>query len=120
MNVVPLTLHHLMKYVYNNRIYQIEIDPELESFLQLEKGVTSPLKTLIPTSNIEPLEIEHNNMETVSKLFGDDWGSLEFTPSFMGEYILTQKKDEKKEQPTIISTQNYEQLSQASISYNIQ
>ena len=58
MNAVPSTLHRIMKYVYNNKIYQVEIDLEPESCVYLEKGATSPLRTLIPTSNIDPLEIE--------------------------------------------------------------
>ena len=85
MNAMPSTLDHIMKYVYNNHIYEIEIDPKPKSCLHLEKGATSPLKILIPTSKIDPLEIKHNDGEFPSKLFGDDWGSLEFTPSFMGE-----------------------------------
>lgn len=68
---------------------------------------------MIPTSNIE---IEHNDEEWTSKFSSDDWGSLEFTPSLMGAYILTQKKDEKQEQPTIMSMQNLDNLSQASAS----
>lgn len=37
------------------------------------------------------MEEEKQDMEIVSKLLEDDWGSLEFTPTFMGEYIITRK-----------------------------
>jgi hypothetical protein len=49
---VPSTLHHKMKYVYENQVYKVDIDPKLESFLQVSKGIGSPLNTLIPTLNI--------------------------------------------------------------------
>lgn len=54
IHIVPLTLHHKMQYVHNNKFYQIEMDPKMESFLQFEKGTTSPLNTLMPTSKIDP------------------------------------------------------------------
>jgi hypothetical protein len=83
MHGVASTLHHKMKYVYDNKVYQVEIDLEPEIFLQVEKGMTSHLNTLIPTSKIEPPEELKLEGNVILKLLGDDWGTLEFTPSFM-------------------------------------
>jgi hypothetical protein len=30
LHVVPSTIHHIMKYVFNNKAYKIGIDPEAE------------------------------------------------------------------------------------------
>lgn len=87
-----------MKYVYNIKVYQVVIDPELESYLQVENGKKNPLNTLISTSKIESLKEKKNEMEKVTKLLEDDWGSLNFTPLFMGEYIITTKETEKKKE----------------------
>lgn len=72
-----------MKYVYNNKVYQVEVYPKPKSFFQVEKGMASPLSTLIPSSHIEHMEEKKQEIEKVSKLLDDDLGSLEFTPSFM-------------------------------------
>lgn len=37
MNGVPSTLHHIMKYVYNNKVYTLKYDHELESCLMAER-----------------------------------------------------------------------------------
>lgn len=68
-----------MKYIYNNKIHKIEIDTDLEIFLQVDKGMISPLNTLIPTSNIESIKESKQEVDLMLKLLGDDQGSLDFT-----------------------------------------
>lgn len=79
MHAVHSNLHHKMKYVYNDKIYQIEIYHEPKSCLQVEKGMASPLNILIPTSNIKPTKESKEEVELMLKLLGDDKGSLDFT-----------------------------------------
>jgi hypothetical protein len=71
MHAVPSTLHQIMKYFYNNKVYQIEMDLNPESFLQVEKGNTSSQNTLIPTSHIETTKEETQDMGTISKLLDE-------------------------------------------------
>lgn len=52
MHAIPLTLHHLMKYVYNNKVYTIKAEPEPESCLHTKKDKESPLIILISTSKV--------------------------------------------------------------------
>jgi hypothetical protein len=108
MHVMPCTLHRIMNYVYKNKVYKVDIFIELESFLKVKKGIMSPLKTLILTSNIELITRKQEEIEETSIFFGDDWGSLEFTHTFMGEYKII-NKDSKKEKENIIMTTQHDE-----------
>lgn len=37
MNVVPSTLHHMLKYIYNNKVHMVKDDPKFENFLQTRR-----------------------------------------------------------------------------------
>jgi hypothetical protein len=117
MNVVPSTLHRKMKYIYNKKIHMIEYDLEPNSCLNIEKGKENPLKTLTPTTQVEPVKEKENkkNIEEVLKLLEDDWGSLHFTSTFMDDYKIITKKSEKGKEKAVI-TQNSEDPSKVIIS----
>lgn len=61
-------------------------------------------------------EEEEKKFSTNTKLLDDDWGSLNFTPTFMGEYKFTTKELEKEKETIVLSTQHEEESTQASAS----
>lgn len=70
MNAIPSTLHYLVKYVYNNKVYTIKVGPHPEICLHAEKNKESPLKILIPTSKVKLMQEEEkeSNIEEVTRL----------------------------------------------------
>lgn len=45
MNGVPSTLHHKMKYIYNNIVHTLDVDVEPDSVFQLERNKENSLNT---------------------------------------------------------------------------
>lgn len=115
IHVVPSMLHHMLKYIYNNKVYTIKFDTKLKICLQTDKGMGSPLKTLEPTSKVEPLqeEVKDECLSLLSKLLEDNWGSLNFTPTFKGEYKITTTTSYKGKEIAKISIQSIVDSSKA-------
>lgn len=52
-------------------------------------------------------EEEHaKKIEEVTKLLEDDWGYLDFTPTFMGKYKIINKEFDKGKEKVVMSTKN--------------
>lgn len=81
MQAVPSTLHQKIKFVYENDMYNLETETNLQSCLQTQSqsssisSIFSPIQTNAPSPTKYVLKEE---------LLEDDWGSLDFTPSLCG------------------------------------
>lgn len=71
MHVVPSTLHQKVKFIYNNVMYTLHVDTKPNS-----------------CENVEEQQNHESNDDSpsTSTLLGDDWGSLDFTPTFIAEF----------------------------------
>lgn len=95
MNSVPSTLHRKIKYIYNNKVHTLDIDPKPYTVLHLEKTKENPLNTLTPTTQVEPTQKNDKHIEHHTTLLDDDWGSLYFEHYFTGKYKIIQKDSNK-------------------------
>ncbi|GLJ23982.1 hypothetical protein SUGI_0456270 [Cryptomeria japonica] len=127
MQAVPSALHRQVKFIYNNKTYTLMGDTNFQACLQTSKGVFSkpssssddslnkkPIdesslsddqnpwdESGIPKKDPSRLETTHkNDFDPEKVLVEDDWGSLDFNPTFVGEYKIPSRelKVEKKEE----------------------
>lgn len=118
MNGVPSTLHRVMKYVYDNKVYKIEVDPNPNSCLKIQKNKENPLKTLTSTTQVEPMQEQQKDIcpKPFTMISLDDLGSFNFEPTFMGEYKIINEESGKGKEKVVMSTKNLDDPLQASTS----
>ncbi|GLJ36816.1 hypothetical protein SUGI_0742690 [Cryptomeria japonica] len=136
MQVVPSTLHRQVKFIYNNKTYTLIGDTNFQACLQTStsKGSSSkpssssddslnkiPMDESLPSNNQNSLDESEAPEEDPSRLeythkkafdpekvlAEDDWGSLDFNPTFVGEYrvppreLKVKKKEETRDQSVL-------------------
>jgi hypothetical protein len=74
MHAIPSTLHRKVKFIHNNMVYTLHADDAPNPCLNIQTH-----NTPIPNSN----------PSSSNALPRDDWGTLDFNPTFIGEYKVS-------------------------------
>lgn len=90
MQIVPSTLHHQVKFIYNNKMYTLHADNNLQACLQTSFDSSYSSHSSNSSTQDKTLTPPKDTSLSEEVLLNDDRESLNFTPSFIGEYKTLQ------------------------------